>query len=262
MFPYIIFGNISINSYDFCNAIAPIAVLIVNLSLIRYENGLLSHWCQDICGLTGKRKRIALFVTILWSVFLTVAQILLAVLCNRSWAMFTDTGSANYFGILLFSPFLFGVVCFILRVDPLKQLDLYTPAYAVALIFFKLACLCWGCCNGWPWEYGLYFIRRERYEFPTQLLELIVAIILAIVFLCKIKKPDQVPGSLFPKYIVLYSVIRFFTEFTRDGESVFLCLQTLHIHSILTMIVGILELWLLKRYGNSLHNWLKENMEK
>ena len=59
---------------------------------------------------------------------------------------------ANYFGMLFFTPMLVVFVCILLRIEPLAQLDLITPAYPLALTFSKIGCFFGGCCRGIPWE--------------------------------------------------------------------------------------------------------------
>ena len=60
-----------------------------------------------------------------------------------------------------------------------------------------------------------YFNQHtERYEFPVQLLESLIALGL-FVFLRWYQKRNKITGSVFPVYLTLYAVSRFLTEFFR-----------------------------------------------
>jgi len=154
---------------------------------------------------------------------------------------------ANYFGMLFFTPMLVVFVCILLRIEPLAQLDLITPAYPLALTFSKIGCFFGGCCRGIPWEQGFFNPISRLIEYPSQLLEAGVALLLFVFLLCcknKLKK-----GTVFPVYLMVYSGIRFFTEFTRCEPEVFLGLKTYHILCIVGVLVGALEYFLVHKYN-------------
>lgn len=156
---------------------------------------------------------------------------------------------ANYFGLVLFAPLLAGAVCLLLKIDPLKQMDLVTPAYPLALIFVKLACFSARCCQGMECSFGFYWEPRDIVEFPSQLLECAVALLL-FLFLLRIK--DKVlTGTLFPIYLTTYSGIRFFTEFTRWEPPVFGIFKRYQLICLLGVLVGCIEYFFVYEYHQS-----------
>ena len=125
-------------------------------------------------------------------------------------------------------------------------MDLITPAYPLALTVSKVACYFAGCCRGVEWEKGFYNPVSRLIEFPAQLLEAGVALLLFVFLLCfksKFKK-----GTVFPIYLLVYSFLRFFTEFTRCEPSVFMGLKTYQILCIVGVAVGVLEYIAVRRY--------------
>lgn len=157
-----------------------------------------------------------------------------------------NTG-ANYFGILYGAPILVVLLCLLIKTDPLAQLDLVTPSYPLALFFSKIACHFGGCCCGVPWEKGMFNPITRQIEFPAPFLEAGVALLLFIVlfaFRNRFKK-----GTVFPVYLISFSAIRFFTEFTRAEPDVFLGLKTYHFLCIAGVILGVIEYVLVCLYG-------------
>ena len=146
---------------------------------------------------------------------------------------------ANYFGLLFICPILVVSVCILFKIDPTAQLDLIAPAYPLALFFAKIACHFGGCCCGVQWDKGMFNPITRQIEFPAPLLEAGVALLLFIallVFRNRFKK-----GTVFPVYLISFSAIRFFTEFTRCEPAVFLGLKTYHFLCILGVVFGIVE---------------------
>lgn len=156
---------------------------------------------------------------------------------NRALGVLLDTG-ANYFGLIFSAPILIWVACLLLRIDSRAQMDLITPAYPLALVPVKIACYAGGCCCGFEWEHGFYNPITRLIEFPSQLLESAVALIIFIFLLCL--KNRMKKGTVFPIYLIVYSGTRFFTEFTRCEPAVFLGLKTYQLLCIAGVVTGTL----------------------
>lgn len=247
MLQYFSLGELDIRAYDFFNSLSLYAAILFNLFLYRHKKGLLSAFSRVLLLKKGG-SGLTVFV-IVETVLFSWIQFSIGGRCNGFWARLLGVGG-NYFGLLYFSPFIFLLICSFFRVNPLKQLDILTPSYSFALIFVKLACLLQGCCRGKVCDFGLYFVVRDRYEFPSQLLEMITAFLLTLVMLHLLYR-QHTPGSIFPYYLISYSSIRFFTEFTRDGTIVFLGLQSYQIQCVAGVVLGIFELFLVKKYGQT-----------
>lgn len=175
---------------------------------------------------------------------------------NRPFGKLVGTG-ANYFALLFINGTLYVLYCCIVGINPLKQLDWATPSYPLALIFSKIGCFCGGCCWGVEWEHGLYSYRNERYEVPTQLIEAFLALAIFIFMMFYKKKAKK--GTLFPTYLILYCSTRFFSEFLRREVNVLGPLKVYHILCIIGVIVGIVLLIVVKKYGDKIDAHFDKN---
>ena len=140
------------------------------------------------------------------TVVISIFQYLPVPLINNWFGDLVGTG-ANYFALLFFSPFFMLAGCVLLKVDPIRQTDLVVPAFPLALSVSKIGCFFANCCGGVECS----FLGGRA--FPIQLLESSVgALIFAFLLF---KREEMKPGTMFPVYLILYSGIRFFTEFLR-----------------------------------------------
>lgn len=239
--------------YTLFSFIAGWALLIYNLIYYRKKKLLLSgvsnravkHFQskqrKGVCRILSSQT----FWVITEIVILSAVQILPAMVLNPIFGNLVNTG-ANYYGLMFIGSWLMVALCLLVKVDLLAQMDLITPAYPLALIFTKIGCFFAGCCRGVRWIYGVYNPTSRRIEFPAQLLEAFVALLLFVFFISfksKFKK-----GTLFPVYLMIYSAIRFFTEFTRVEPAVFLGLKTYQILCIIGVAVGALEYVAARKY--------------
>lgn len=240
MYEYL--GSTDILMYDiFTVYLSSLALLIYNLTRFKEKQALLSKVSQIILSHTS--RRISLFLTVTEIVLISLYQHGLVSPINFFLGNLLDTG-ANYYGMIIAMPLLLSLLCWIIGVDPFRQIDLITPAYPLALFFMKLGCFCAGCCSGLPCDFYLFGLKYDA--IPIQLVEACIALLL--FFFLLIYKSKAAIGTLLPVYTTLYSVIRFFTEFLRGERNVFLCFKTYHILCLIGIILGIVQLALLRKY--------------
>ena len=128
-------------------------------------------------------------------------------------------------------------------VRPLRWLDDTTPLYLALASALKIGCFCSGCCNGLPWEYGLYNHLTEQREFPIQLVELMLyAALLWMILRCSVA-----PGRRFALFLVGYSLVRFVVQFFRADRDVF---TSFHWISILFFGIGLVCWWVFPWLSN------------
>ena len=227
--------------YDVLNIISVFMVLLYGLLRYKEKKDLLggvSRSAMSYLASKGCRRpwTSVAFWVVLETILVAAAQF--AAYMNWPFGDLFNTG-ANYFGLLLAAPFLVGLVCFLMRIDYLAQYDLVTPAYPLALFFSKLACYFAGCCRGFAWDGGIYNPITKLTEFPAQLVEMAMALVLFVLMeVCrgKLKK-----GTMFPVYMMVYSGTRFFTEFLRCEPRVFHGLKTYQLLCLGGLLVGALE---------------------
>lgn len=115
-------------------------------------------------------------------------------------------------------------------------------------------CIFANCCHGYISNWGLthYEVYNFSYQpvtrFPNQIIESIVSIAIAALFLvyiyrkCNVKNsvkyfPSE--GKLFPVMLVLFGLARFLLEFLRDNEKLVLGISYLAFHALFMILVGI-----------------------
>lgn len=231
------------NLFATFNTIGTIALVLYNLSRFKEKRLLLSDMSRKGMARFKTKAGIWVFFEI---ILISAVQYYFASFFNNIVGDLVNTGS-NYYGILLSGPLMVTLLCLLIKVDPLAQMDLITPAYPLALIFVKIACFFGGCCRGVPWEHGFYNPISRGIEFPSQLLESGVALLLFVALHLTRKKFKK--GTLFPIYMMIYSAVRFFTEFTRVEPVVFLGLKTYQIICIVGIAIGAAEYFLARKFS-------------
>lgn len=244
--------------YLFFNMVAVTVLIAYNLLHYKEKKLLLSKASLAAIRYFEAKQKKVLSATGFWVVaeiwIISIVQHTIGMFINPAFGNLVGTG-ANYYGLLFFQPLLVIALCILIKVDPLAQMDLITPAYPLALIFTKIACYFGGCCNGIPWEQGFYNPISRLIEFPVQLLESAAALLL-FIFLQVCKKKFK-KGTVFPIYLMAYSALRFFTEFFRVEPEVFMGLKTYQILCIVGVIVGVLEYLAARKY----HAWMQRKEE-
>lgn len=248
-------GDTTISMYVLFNVLAVIAVFIYAFAQVNSKKTFLSN--ISICCIESfvkNKKTQSIFAkTSFWAIvelfIFAFIQYAPASFLNSFFAELVGTGT-NYFGLIFFIPIISFVFYFFVSINPFKQYDLLVPAYPMALTLGKLGCFLRGCCRGIECSYGLYNYSSEQYEFPVQLLEMFFAIGI-FAFLVYWRKHAS-EGTLFPIYVILYSVTRFFSEFMRCEESLFWGLKKYQWICIVGVLVGIVEFVIVKKYRDNI----------
>ena len=244
-------GDTNTTMYNFLNAFSFFVLIIFNLTQYKYKKDFVGNLTIFVRDKFFKRKtKRSLFVlTILEILFISVVQKAFLGAINSAFGDWVGTGT-NYFGVIFIEPFLLFLWFYITSVNPLRQMDLITPAFSFSLVFVKLACFCSGCCNGFECDWGLYYASADKTLFPAQLLEAAVALIIYFVLMKYRWKVKE--GTLFPIYVIVYSATRFLTEFTRIEENVFWILKTYHLICLVGVLVGVIWLLIVRKYADGI----------
>ncbi len=252
MYQYL--GNTGIKMYDIFNLISVIALLIMNMSMLKQKTEFLSAVSlRHIKRCRRKNKPRFVYnrytVAFVEMFLISLVQYGFVSIFTMQFGKIMDTGR-NYFSVLYFVPCLLMLLFYIIKISPIKQFDMITPAYAIALVFAKIACFCSGCCNGIECEYGFYNANSGLKEFPVQLAEAAIVLFIFIFLLIYRKKAKN--GTLFPVFLITYSAARFFLEFLRHEENIFLIFKTYHILCIIGILLGIAEYYIAVKYGEKI----------
>ena len=178
------------------------------------------------------------------SVWKMIVSSLLLAVCGVIGAMlmyFVESGSfggTSFFGAILLIPVLMLPIALMLRIPFGRMMDLCAPCECVMLAVLKIDCLTSGCC------YGRMF---GEFQFPSQIVEMIVILIIMVILLRLEIKPKN-KNLIYPYYLILYGATRFFLNLLRGGLSPFVwILPAGNFWSLVSVCIGIGALFLIKR---------------
>lgn len=116
-----------------------------------------------------------------------------------------------------------------------KRGNLFAPAIAIGVAVGRLGCFFRGCCYGKPTDLftGIDF-GDQLLRHPTQLYEVAYFILFFTYALLRIRKAP--PGQLFNLLINSYFILRFFEEFIRYNDHLYLGLSFYQYISIVAIL--------------------------
>lgn len=256
MYQWLTIGSTKIELYPILGTLGWYFLILINLLQYREKKEFLGLRLQKVQGFFADKLPRLKFLSsaMLWvilEIFLvSYVQYMIPGNLTRAFGALVGTEDANYFAVAYMAPLFLLLFCFLMRIHPLKQIDLVTVAFPVCLFFNKLGCFCGGCCKGMECSWGLYNYNGGRVEFPIQLVEAGLALGIFIFLLYWRKKAK--PGTLFPIYLILYSGTRFFSEFFRQEPNVLWIFKIYHILCLVGVIVGVAEYFLVSKYGDKI----------
>ena len=149
-------------------------------------------------------------------------------------------GGQSFFGALLFFPLLLIPVSCIFRFPILDLLDYATIPGVALLALFKWNCYQKGCCGGKVLWYSMDGIPTH---FPSQIIEMLLAIILCIL-LFSMEKKGGYSRKIYPICILIYGMFRYVLNLFRwEQSSFFLGLPAGNIWSMVSIFVGVIWLF-------------------
>lgn len=178
--------------------------------------------------------------------------------------IFLGDKSDNYFYSIFVAPLMLLLLGMLFMFSPLKLTDYATLPHIVALIFYKVACFCFGCCYGIPSEsFGMMNHSNNRMEFPVQLVEVACAVIMFVIILLLRRKKDRKPGLLYPLFILMYCGSRFVSEFWRgDYPNVWGPLNGYHIQCIIGFVEGLIFLFVVLKWGERISKFFESRNQR
>ena len=255
-----LFGS-TIKLYDLFNNLATVMEIILLLVLIKdYKSACTLPVLAD--RHFNKKRKTDYFHSSIFMILELAVVLFFSMqinnLCGPALSkVFLGTNDANYFPNILVSPILLFVLCIPFKASPFKALDFAAPFSSIALIFYKLACFCEGCCNGI--EYGTLFFnhKTERYEMPVQLIEMACAIIMFVILLI-MRKHKKKHGLMYPAFMVMYCGSRFCSEFLRDDYPQIIGRMTgYHVQCIIGFVLGLIYLIIVLKFGERITNYFE-----
>ena len=241
--------------------IACVLCLVMNMILVRKKRELLGapvlFVIKKVSPLADKHKILKPFASkTFWAtlemILFTVFEIVIQPLINRNFGILVGT-DGNFFGLTYFAPFIFGTIFLMFWQNPLKNMDLFAFTIPLMLTSNKIGCFFAGCCNGVWWPGGLYnyHVESRREEVPIQLVEAACAVIVFIfIVVYNNKNKKRKDGDLYPIFVILFSGLRFISEFWRDDKLVWLNFRYYHLFCAIGVVYGIIMLLLVNKYSD------------
>lgn len=159
-------------------------------------------------------------------------------------------GGTSFYGAVFFVPVAFALVALLLRIPYGRIMDLCAVGECIMLALMKVQCQIYGCCGG-----RLLFTTGEGVAvyFPSQIVELVVALALFALLLCWALKGKR-RGMLYPWYLVLYGSIRFVLNIFREAwVTKDMLLPYGNIWSLVAIAIGIVWLVLCCKKSAAAH---------
>lgn len=161
----------------------------------------------------------------------------------------TWRGGYSLFGIFFILPIFLFAISFILKIKLLDLMDYLIPVGLLELSFYRIGCMCAGCCYGIEVGWGITNGTKEGL-FPVQPLEACLDLTAFIVIVLLIRKNKLRRGEAFYITYLSYGAIRFVMEFLRERTNVVGPLATSHFYALAIMIFGIVMFVYSRRYKN------------
>lgn len=153
-------------------------------------------------------------------------------------------GGQSFYGAVFFVPVAFIVFAKLIKIPYGQLMDICGPAECVMLVIMKTQCLKDGCCSGTQLYQNIY---GNYVFFPSQLVELINALVLAVVLLL-LARADKRRGTIYAWYLLLYGSTRFVLNFFRaENTPVLIGLPYGGLWSVCAIIAGCVVLFKRKK---------------
>lgn len=225
-----------------------LTITLGNLSISPYWLMLAVGTVGMMICLMQRRKRFSLTVLqcVLLTLLLTVVGFsgakLLFILENLRDTLENgiSLSGVSFFGSVFLIPLLMPLVGKLFRLKPGATMDICGPCVAIMIGCMRFGCLLTGCCGGWELCVG-----DICFTWPTQGMESIGDFAI-LMLLLQWEARNSHKGTLYPMFMLLYSVMRFFIEFLRDTPKDWLFLSHGQWFSLAAILVGLI--WL--RFAN------------
>lgn len=170
-----------------------------------------------LLGMTGmffclfsRRKRFSLnlWQSIVFTVLLTLVGVAGAMLLY--YLESGEFGGVSFYGSVFLIPLLMPLIGLMFRLKGGQTMDICGPCVAIMIGCMRFNCVLNGCCGGLQVCMG-----NLCFSWPTQALDSIGDFAI-LLWLLQLERDERANGTLYPKFMLAYSMMRFLLEFLRD----------------------------------------------
>jgi len=177
----------------------------------------------------------------LWKIVLLTLMLTVFGLLGTKILFLIETGrwsGTSYFGAVFFTPLFMMLVAKALRLSIGDTLDLCAPAECIMLALMKVKCLIYGCCDGRL----LYATKEIAIRFPSQIVELVAALVIMVLLILLIKKGEK-KNQIYAWYMIYYGVSRFVLNCLRDTEPFVGILPAGNFWALISIGIGVVLIY-------------------
>lgn len=205
-----------------------------------FSVGSLSMIAAMICA--GRIYKVSVLKCVISALLLTVIGLAGANLMNYIETGFESTSGKSFFGALFLVPALMPLAAKMLKIKTSEMLDMCSPCGCVIVTILKINCYISGCCFGRI----IYRDSEICIRFPSQIVESVTALILMFILFIMMKK-GKYRDVLYPWYMILYGIIRFFLNLLRETKPLFWILPGGNFWSLIAIATGLIWLYLVSK---------------
>ncbi len=174
---------------------------------------------------------------------------------------FQNWGANNIVRMYVYAPLISIVAAKVLKMPTGKVIDYVAPSMALQQFVGHSVCPFVGCCQGYPCSWGIWNPTTNTRLFPNQWLECIVALAIVFYLLHLAKKENYAgTGRVYAMFLILFGSTRFFLEFLRDNDKLFLEISNLACHALFMTLVG--TVWMMLIYEKDKQQKIREKLKK
>ena len=184
--------------------------------------------------------------TPLWKTIVVPFLLMVAGVAGVRLLFYIENGSfdgTSFYGAVLFVPIMFVIVKLVFFMPYGQLMDLCAPSECIMLAVMKVQCIVNGCCWG---RILCINAAGEEIRFPSQIVEMAVALILVVVLILMMRNPKN-HGKIYPFYMILYGSSRFVLNLLRETTDFIWILPAGNVWSIVSIAAGLLWLYILKK---------------
>ena len=160
------------------------------------------------------------------------------------------------------------------KIDLMIALDIYSPILGLSLFIGRVGCFIGGCCYGkptsLPWGVPNRYIAFSSLDevplgrninlpicyvnvHPTQIYEALFGLLMFIFIIIRLRK-TTIRGLLFTYYVMAYAIFRFFNEYLRGDNHIYIVGMSIpQIISITIFLFSIFNLIYINKSKNALY---------
>lgn len=181
----------------------------------------------------------AVIITILLVIYGCIGAKILFLIENPS--EFSLSGGMSFFGSVFFVPIAIAVTALVSRIRISKCMDFIAIYIPLILAFMRIGCYFNGCCGGRTCTIG-----DTSFVPPMQLIECFFDIIIfSLLYASERKNNIKYSGEQYPKFMIMYAIIRMVMEFFRETEKNIFGMSSGQWFSIVSFLIGTAALILL-----------------